>query len=54
MGAGGEKPLLGFRVKRLMGLRESNVASARCWVKKPSAWSRMGTLIVGVPALLAS
>ncbi len=29
LGAGGEKLLLGFRVKRLMGLREGNVA--RCW-----------------------
>ena len=31
LSAGGEKLLLGFRVKRLMGLREGNVANARYW-----------------------
>ncbi len=31
LGVGGDKLLLGFRVKRLMGLREGNVANARCW-----------------------
>ena len=31
LGAGGEKLLLGSRRKRVMGLREGNVANARCW-----------------------
>ena len=35
LGAGGENPLSGSRVKRLMGLREGNVGNARCWGIKP-------------------
>jgi hypothetical protein len=31
LSARGEKLLLGFGVRRLMGLREGNVANARCW-----------------------
>ena len=38
----------------MMGLRDGNVANARCWGITPSAWSRKGALRVGAPALLAS
>ncbi len=33
--ARGEKLLLGFWVRRLMGLRDGNVANARCWGINP-------------------
>jgi hypothetical protein len=33
--AGWEKLLLGFGVRRLMGLRDGNVANARCWGINP-------------------
>ncbi len=42
LGAGGEKLLLGFRVKRLMGLREGNVANARCWGINPLSLEQEG------------
>ena len=42
LGAGGEKLLLGFRVKRLMGLREDNVANARCWRINPLSLEQEG------------
>jgi hypothetical protein len=35
LGAGGDKLLLGLKVKRLMGIREGNVTSARCWGVNP-------------------
>ena len=40
LGAGGEKLLLGFRVKRLMGLREGNVV--RCWGINPLSLEQEG------------
>jgi hypothetical protein len=42
LGAGGEKLLSGFRVKRLMGLREGNVANARCWGINPLSLEQEG------------
>ncbi len=42
LGAGGKKLLLGFRVKRLMGLREGNVANARCWGINPLSLEQEG------------
>jgi hypothetical protein len=42
LSAGGEKLLLGFRVKRLMGLREGNVANARCWGINPLSLEQEG------------
>ncbi len=40
--AGGEKVLLWFRVKRVMALREGNVANARCWGIKPLSLEQEG------------
>ena len=42
LGAGGEKLLLGFRVKKSMGLREGNVANARCWGINPLSLEQEG------------
>jgi hypothetical protein len=41
-GAGGDKLLLGLRVKGLMGLREGNIANARCWEIKPLSLEHEG------------
>ncbi len=35
MGAGGDKFWLGFGSIRMIGLREGNVANARCWGINP-------------------
>jgi hypothetical protein len=42
LGAGGDNILLGLRVKRLMGLREDNVANARCWGITPLSLEHEG------------
>ncbi len=42
LGAGGEKLLLRYRIKRLMGLREGNVANARCWGINPLSLEQEG------------
>ena len=39
---GGEKLLLGFGVRRLMGLRDGNVANARCWGINPLSLEQEG------------
>jgi hypothetical protein len=40
--ARGEKLLLGFGVRRLMGLRDGNVANARCWGINPLSLEQEG------------
>ena len=37
-----------------VGLREGNVANARCWGINPLSLEQEGRVIVGAPALLAS